>query len=821
MTKNKENFENLPSSQRKQPFRFGTGIGAIHFLSVCSVLTFGFCKFSFYFLKNHRNAVDRPELTRSYADIRPFGEQKRTAAPDIFYTSQKKETTILAEDKTFHVPVIFENEPEAKQEKISTREEKNIPVENQVLSNQNVEKNKNIQNALITAYRSAPATNQAIKTSSNIQAPLSNISEEESRSVPPAVLDDLIVSGTVLLDETDEKLTQTAALFEEEVDDIDDINVSRETLLKEENGKEFDLAKEAFSEKSNEIVEEKKQKETSASFQASLAENKQQGTHWIDINALRAEIERQKKSSFETKTNETEYVSVKQMPDNQTASLPDASVSDIPSVVSEVPVDGTQSAKIEQKETVSKDEKASKEPVVALKEKKNVSRKEKKLAQKEAEKDTVKQKKKKKRKSPWKIAKVNGQSIENLAVNTYSSEEEEKDETAANKIDTGFETDNASVAILETKMQENSEFSVAAVQDVSSKKQEEKEPSSTVIYRNGKIKQVINADGTQTDFQPQTAYRERQNLEWLEGQEAAVWTNMSQSDVPSVWSFASNNAEDSDRAKAFKTAATDEPPTMPPADNAALVPAAPAQPAANEQPAAAPQEKKEALPALTLPTVKPLSLKKQNTEDKSKGALLGKMGPDDAPPAEGGSFAGKLLSLFSKEGESSSQLPSVGTNSPTNAVSEKKTSEKKEVTKNSSQKSMAALLKNLSLEKKKEETSVVPDEIRLTFKDGNSDLSASSVSLIKRFAKHANKDVQSVIEVRVSEQNPEIQQQRFAIIRNILLGSGVEDSQILLYQSGRPPNTLVLRTYIVSDEEYESSTSWLNGVEERLYYKKW
>ena len=816
MTKNKENFENSPSSQRKQPFRFGTGIGAILFLSVCSVLTFGFCKFSFYFLKNHRNAVDRPELTRSYADIRPFGEQERTAAPEIFYTAQKKETTILAENKTFHVPVIFEKAPEEKQDKISTREEKNIPVENQTLPDQNVEKNKIVQNALITAYRSAPATEQAIKTSSNAQKIPSNISEEENRSVPPAVLDDLIVSGTVLLDETDEKLTQTAALFEEE---IDDINASRETLLKEEEGKEFDLAKEAFSEKSNEIVEEKKQKETSASFQTSLAENKQQGTHWIDINALRAEIERQKKSSFETKTNETEYVSVKQMPDNQTASLPDASVSDIPSVVSEVPVDGTQSAKIEQKETVSKDENASKEPVVGLKEKKNVSRKEKKLAQKEAEKDTVKQKKKKKRKSPWKIAKVNGQSIENLAVNTYSSER--KEETATNNISADFESDNVSLTDLETKTQENSEFSVAAVQDVSSKTQEEKEQSSTVIYRNGKIKQVINADGTQTDFQPQTAYRERQNLEWLEGQEAAVWTNMSQSDVPSVWSFASNNAEDSDRAKAFKTAATDEPPTMPPAVNAALIPAAPAQPAANAQPAAAPQEKKEALPALTLPTVKPLSLQKQNTEDKSKGALLGKMGPDDTPPAEGGSFAGKLLSLFSKEGESSSQLPSVGTNSPTNAVAEKKTPEKKGVTKNSSQKSMAALLKNLSLEKKKEETSVVPDEIRLTFKDGNSDISASSVSLIKRFAKHANKDVQSVIEVRVSEQNPEIQQQRFAIIRNILLGSGVEDSQILLYQSGRPPNTLVLRTYIVSDEEYESSTSWLNGVEERLYYKKW
>lgn len=386
--------------------------------------------------------------------------------------------------------------------------------------------------------------------------------------------------------------------------------------------------------------------------------------------------------------------------------------------------------------------------------------------------------------------------------------------------------------------------------------------AQTVIYRNGKAKQIINADGTSTDLQPQTSYREQRNTDWLDGQEAAVWTNMSQSDVPSVWSFASQEDDTPQKTKAYKVAAGEpdeaasaaqtqqpdaeanikqETPDSTPADKtpaqqeqqqaqntqqAQPTPPTPAAPAA-QQPAAAP-----ALPVLPkMPTVvQPLTNQKPSGAVQPPPAATGanlppvfkKMGPDAAPnaSADDDSFTGKLLSLFSKDtAEPSNKAQNSGDQPSFVQRFTDKTNAK--TNKDVSKKDMATALKNLKNAKASDKNKILPEEIRLSFKEGNSDMAAPTVNLVKKFATHAKDDPQTYIEVRISDQMFDIQQQRFAIIRNILLSEGVEDAQILLYKSKRPPNSLVLRKAFISDEEYESHASWLNGEEERLYYKKW
>ena len=64
-----------------------------------------------------------------------------------------------------------------------------------------------------------------------------------------------------------------------------------------------------------------------------------------------------------------------------------------------------------------------------------------------------------------------------------------------------------------------------------------------MIYRNGKAVATIQ--------QP----TEKKSLNWLDRQQAAVWTSMSQSDTPSVWSTAmETKPEDHEKAKAFRVA---------------------------------------------------------------------------------------------------------------------------------------------------------------------------------------------------------------------------------------------------------------------------
>ena len=63
-----------PKQSREK--RFPLSAGTALFLAFNFMLILGFCKFSFYVLKNHRDAVDRVALVGTYVDVQPAGALK-------------------------------------------------------------------------------------------------------------------------------------------------------------------------------------------------------------------------------------------------------------------------------------------------------------------------------------------------------------------------------------------------------------------------------------------------------------------------------------------------------------------------------------------------------------------------------------------------------------------------------------------------------------------------------------------------------------------------------------------------------------------------
>ncbi len=808
----KKNTLNAPVlNSPKKRFRLGAGTLTVVFLSLCSVLTFGFCKFSFYLLKNHRNIVERSDFSDVYVQARASHGSFDAApdfSPDIFYDA--------------HAPLELAKAPAPQ-----TPSENAVRIETETLTG--TAPAASVKTAFVSADRRAPFAAAPTQVAFAVKTMPDTDAAAPEKDTP---LEDLISAGHGLLEENGEKLTQTATFFEEIPPAPEAATVAKapETPVVVPAPAITAAASVNVAPAFVPAPETAAKKPVQSPAPAkTVKKGIVEGTHWVDIEALRREIEqmKEKETPKQAVAAARTYTPADQMPETrQTAALPDAPVSDGAPVVAEP-----------EKQDAAVKETAVQKPETSEKTAENAQ-----TASKETK------PKKKKRKSPWKIAMVGGKPVGNLAVEPETA----ADEPAEIPV---------SAAADETPEKRTAAATTDEPHDSAAKAQ-------TVIYRNGKAKQIINADGTSTDLQPQTSYREQRNTDWLDGQEAAVWTNMSQSDVPSVWSFASQEDDTPQKTKAYKVAAGEpdeaasaaqtqqpdaeanikqETPDSTPADKtpaqqepeqqqtqdaaqntqqAQPTPPTPAAPAA-QQPAAAP-----ALPVLPkMPTVvQPLTNQKPSgavqpppaATDANLPPVFKKMGPDAAPnaSADDDSFTGKLLSLFSKDAAAPSNKAQNSGDQPsfmqrftgkTNAKTNKDVSKK----------DMATALKNLKNAKASDQNRILPEEIRLSFKEGNSDMAAPTVNLVKKFATHAKDDPQTYIEVRISDQMFDIQQQRFAIIRNILLSEGVEDAQILLYKSKRPPNSLVLRKAFISDEEYESHASWLNGEEERLYYKKW
>ena len=384
---------------------------------------------------------------------------------------------------------------------------------------------------------------------------------------------------------------------------------------------------------------------------------------------------------------------------------------------------------------------------------------------------------------------------------------------------------------LATKEEETPEAMEKPAENIVAAAAEPKQERPTVIYKNGKVSAVVSN-------QPQ------KSLNWLDRQEAAVWTSMSQSDTPSVWSAAADaQTAATDRAKAFRVA--DEQPA--PSGNTAeetpqntesnIINSLPVRIVGEEQ---KPEAKTNPL-LLPLGTPMPVPAGGSATAVPAAAPVIPaglppKVNPDGLSEAllpaaqantektkqneEESGLVNKLFSFFGKS-DTSTPLPSVGSGTAPAAQQEK---EKGKSATNGAKSETNAKKSSQSAEQqqtKQPERQIVPTELRLTFKPDSSEMSAQSVKWIKAFGQRAKKDIQNAVEVRMSNIDPDLQEKRFALIRSTLTGVGMEDVQIIPVITDRTPHTIVLRMIVLPEEGYTEYTSENGGIQERLYYKKW
>ena len=404
----------------------------------------------------------------------------------------------------------------------------------------------------------------------------------------------------------------------------------------------------------------------------------------------------------------------------------------------------------------------------------------------------------------WKIAKVKGQKENVLDKRDSAAEEKTNNESDPNSLLT-----------------------------VSSE-----EENKNIIYRNGRPTDVV-------------IKKQQKSLNWLERQEAAVWTSMSQTDTPSVWSAAADASDvPAERAKAFRVAediTTTQETTSTEEQNVNMASDAQATQTITEnnsvEEKAKTDQEKDVLNSAPLrvigekekpegkinPLLLPLgnptptnlpttnvSTPVQTTPINEKPTLTEQASPvvpkvnptglseilsqqKENPEQknqktenseENDGLMNKLFSFFGKTETDPDEMPSLGTGSSVKSKENTNKNTKKKQTK----RKVVSSSKNQIV--KDDDKDIITTEMRLTFKPGSSEISAQSVKWIKDFGQRAKLDIQNAIEVRMSNLDQEIQEKRFALIRSALLGVGLQEVQIIPVVTDRTPHTIVLRMIV-------------------------
>lgn len=107
-----------------------------------------------------------------------------------------------------------------------------------------------------------------------------------------------------------------------------------------------------------------------------------------------------------------------------------------------------------------------------------------------------------------------------------------------------------------------------------------------------------------------------------------------------------------------------------------------------------------------------------------------------------------------------------------------------------------------ALEKNEKVPFIMPQEVKVTFYPNAVEFSGQTVKWIRAFSLVALADPRLMVDVRVSTQNPEIQEKRLPLVKNILLSNGLSPHQIQITYADRPSDTLILRN-IIKPEAYE------------------
>ena len=104
----------------------------------------------------------------------------------------------------------------------------------------------------------------------------------------------------------------------------------------------------------------------------------------------------------------------------------------------------------------------------------------------------------------------------------------------------------------------------------------------------------------------------------------------------------------------------------------------------------------------------------------------------------------------------------------------------------------------------------IPQEMKLNFLPGSVDISTQSFKWIKAFSYAPKQAMQKAVEVRMSAKDIDLQSRRFALIKGALLSNGLSPRQIRFVMTDRDPDTIVLRTIVLPDEQ-EIIYTYRNG----------
>ena len=88
---------------------------------------------------------------------------------------------------------------------------------------------------------------------------------------------------------------------------------------------------------------------------------------------------------------------------------------------------------------------------------------------------------------------------------------------------------------------------------------------------------------------------------------------------------------------------------------------------------------------------------------------------------------------------------------------------------------------------------IMPMDLKVTFYPNASEFSGHTVKWLKAFSHKALQDPRYVIEVRLSRENPLLQQKRLYVIQKILANAGLSTHQFVVDYVNRPQDSLVLR----------------------------
>ncbi len=88
---------------------------------------------------------------------------------------------------------------------------------------------------------------------------------------------------------------------------------------------------------------------------------------------------------------------------------------------------------------------------------------------------------------------------------------------------------------------------------------------------------------------------------------------------------------------------------------------------------------------------------------------------------------------------------------------------------------------------------IMPMDLKVTFYPNATEFSGHTVKWLKAFSYKALQDPRYVIEVRLSKENPLLQQKRLFVIQKILANAGLSAHQLVIDYVNRPQDSLVLR----------------------------